>query len=72
ERIRSTFQKKGFDKLSISIGVITYTEKLSSKSFIQFADSCMYDAKRAGGNRIVVYKPEHYIRNEKDNLGLLK
>lgn len=58
ERIRTTFQRKGFDKLSISIGVITYTEKFTPRSFIQFADSCMYDAKRAGGNRIVVYRPE--------------
>ncbi len=58
ERIRSTFQKKSFDKLSISIGVIEYTEKLSPKSFIKFADECMYKAKRSGGNKIAVYKPE--------------
>ncbi len=56
ERIRSTFQKKNFDKLSISIGVIKYTENFSPKSFIKFADECMYKAKRSGGNKIVLYR----------------
>ena len=52
ERIRSSFEAKRFDSLTLSIGLMTFKEGFSLRSFIQYADSMMYDAKRAGGNRI--------------------
>lgn len=57
-RIRETFEAKHFDLLTISIGLMTYQEGQSARSFIQFTDSMMYDAKRSGGNQVHVYRPE--------------
>jgi PleD family two-component response regulator len=37
---------------------MTYREGYSLRTFIQFADAMMYDAKRSGGNRIYVHRPE--------------
>ncbi len=56
ERIRSSFEAKKFNNLTLSIGVIAYKEKFSLRSFIRFADNCMYNAKRSGGNRIKIFK----------------
>ena len=58
ERIRATFEAKRFDLLTMSIGLMTYPEDQSLRTFMQFTDSMMYDAKRAGGNRVYVYDPE--------------
>lgn len=58
ERIRSGFEAKKFDLLTVSIGLMTYREGYSLRTFIQFTDSMMYDAKRSGGNKIFVYRPE--------------
>jgi PleD family two-component response regulator len=38
---------------------MTYKEGYSLRTFIQFTDAMMYDAKRSGGNRIDVYRPEN-------------
>jgi len=37
---------------------MTYREGYSLRTFIQFADAMMYDAKRSGGNKIYVHRPE--------------
>jgi len=58
ERIRSAFEDKHFDELTLSIGLMTYREGYSLRMFIQFADAMMYDAKRSGGNKTFVYTPE--------------
>jgi len=58
ERIRATFEAKRFDALTISIGLMTYREGYSLRTFIQFTDAMMFDAKRSGGNQIFVYEPE--------------
>ncbi|MCC6695417.1 MAG: diguanylate cyclase [Candidatus Hydrogenedentes bacterium] len=58
ERIRSGFVDKGFEQLTLSMGLMTYQQDLSLKSFIHLTDAMMYQAKRAGGNRICVYRPE--------------
>ena len=58
ERIRVGFESRQFDALTVSIGLMTYREGYSLRTFIQFADAMMYDAKRSGGNRIFVYRPE--------------
>jgi diguanylate cyclase (GGDEF)-like protein/PAS domain S-box-containing protein len=56
ERVRATFEEKRFDLLTMSIGLMTYRGQ-DIRKFIQFTDSMMYDAKRAGGNRVYVYSP---------------
>lgn len=57
ERIRATFEAKRFDLLTLSIGLMSYRKGQALKQFIQYTDSMMYDAKRAGGNRVYVYDP---------------
>lgn len=67
DRIRATFASKKFDNLTISIGVITYKEKFSTRAFIRFADNCMYDAKHSGGNCVKVFKTDKGKKNEQKN-----
>lgn len=57
-RIRETFESKHFDLLTMSVGLMTYQDGQSARSFIQYTDSMMYDAKRSGGNQVHVYHPE--------------
>jgi len=57
ERIRRAFEAHQFDELTLSIGIMAYREGHSLRSFIQFTDAVMYDAKRAGGNKVFVYDP---------------
>ena len=68
ERIRTTFEGKHFDELTLSIGLMTYQEGYSLRTFIQFADAMMYDAKRSGGNRIYVYRPAVEAAAEEERL----
>jgi diguanylate cyclase (GGDEF)-like protein/PAS domain S-box-containing protein len=60
ERIRTSFEAQHFDHLTLSMGLMSYKEGYSSRVFMQFADSIMYDAKRSGGNRVYVYKPDEH------------
>lgn len=55
-RIREMFASKRFDLLTLSIGLMTYERRYSTRNFIQLTDSMMYDAKRSGGNRVYVYE----------------
>ena len=55
DRIREMFAEKRFDLLTMSIGLTSYQEGYSVRKFIQYTDSLMYDAKRAGGNRVYVF-----------------
>lgn len=64
ERIRAGFEMRHFDALTVSIGLMTYKEGYSLRTFIQFTDAMMYDAKRSGGNRIDVYRPETEVTPE--------
>ena len=57
-RIREMFESKRFDLLTLSVGLMTYSEAYSARSFIQFTDSMMYEAKRSGGNKVNVYRAE--------------
>ena len=57
ERIRRAFEAHQFDELTLSIGIMAYREGHSLRSFIQFTDAVMYDAKRAGGNKVFVFDP---------------
>ena len=58
ERVRAGFEAKRFDALTISIGLMTYREGYSLRTFIQFTDAMMFDAKRSGGNKIFVFEPQ--------------
>ncbi|MBI5094748.1 MAG: diguanylate cyclase [Candidatus Hydrogenedentes bacterium] len=58
ERIRRSFEDKHFDHLTLSVGLMSYKEGYSLRTFIQFTDAMMYDAKRSGGNRVYVYDPQ--------------
>ena len=58
ERIRETFAEKHFDLLTLSVGLMTYQEGHTARSFIQFTDSMMYDAKRSGGNKVHIYRAD--------------
>lgn len=66
KRIQKTFEERRFDHLTVSIGLMTYKEGYSLKSFIQFTDSMMYDAKRAGGNRVYIYDPARIAAEEEE------
>ncbi|NIA15663.1 MAG: diguanylate cyclase [Nitrospiraceae bacterium] len=57
ERIREGFETRRFDALTVSIGLMTYRKGHSLRTFIQFTDAMMFDAKRSGGNQIYVYRP---------------
>ncbi|MCP4641145.1 MAG: diguanylate cyclase [bacterium] len=58
ERIRRSFQDKRFDHLTLSVGLMTFREGYTLRSFIQFTDAMMYDAKRSGGNRVFVFESD--------------
>lgn len=64
ERIRVGFEVRHFDSLTLSIGLMTYREGYSLRTFIQFTDAMMYYAKRSGGNQIYVYRPEHELEGD--------
>jgi len=66
DRIRTGFVAHKFDMLTVSIGLMTYREGYSLRTFIQFTDAMMYDAKRSGGNRIFVYRPESATPGEQE------
>lgn len=61
-RIRESFAQRRFDLLTMSIGLMTYRDNYSARSFIQFTDAMMYDAKRAGGNQVIVYNAAEYMK----------
>lgn len=60
ERIRESFASRRFDALTLSVGLMSYREGSSLRSFIRFTDAMMYDAKRSGGNRVFVYTPDKH------------
>lgn len=61
-RIRETFASRRFDLLTMSVGLMSYQDTLSARTFIQFTDSMMYDAKRSGGNQVTVYNASDYAK----------
>ena len=58
ERIRQSVEAKNFNGLTLSIGLVTYEEDMPLKTLVQEADKLMYQAKRSGGNRVVVLSRE--------------
>jgi len=64
ERIRSTFAERSFDNVTLSLGATEYREGQSASDFVQNADQLMYEAKRAGGNRVFQGMPESTTSSE--------
>ena len=64
ERLRTSFEARQFDHLTVSIGLMTYKQGSSLRSFIRSTDALMYDAKRSGGNRVYVYDYEDDVTEE--------
>jgi len=52
ERIRSTIEEAGFEKITVSIGLAEFKEHMDMEEFVKSADHAMYEAKRLGGNRV--------------------
>lgn len=52
ERIRSTIEQAGFEKITVSIGLSEFREPFDLEDFVKSADDAMYRAKHSGGNRI--------------------
>jgi diguanylate cyclase (GGDEF)-like protein len=57
ERIRSTIEGAGFEKITVSIGLAEFKDHFDLEGFVKSADDSMYIAKNAGGNRI---QPDPY------------
>lgn len=57
QRILRSFEEQRLDQLTLSIGLCTFQPEFDLKSFIHLADAMMYEAKRAGGNRVCAYQP---------------
>lgn len=56
ERIRNTFAARRFDNMTLSVGLVAFQKNMNSRSLIRYADAMMYEAKRAGGNRVRIYQ----------------
>lgn len=52
ERIRSTIEEAGFEKITVSIGLAEFKEHMDMEGFVKSADDAMYMAKHSGGNRV--------------------
>lgn len=52
ERIRSTIEEAGFEKITVSIGLAEFKENFDLEEFVKSADDAMYIAKHSGGNKV--------------------
>ncbi len=52
ERIRSTIEQAGFEKITVSIGLSEFREHFDLEGLVKSADDAMYMAKHSGGNRV--------------------
>lgn len=57
ERIRSTIEGAGFEKITVSIGLSEFMDQFDLEGFVKSADDALYQAKHAGGNRIHTSSP---------------
>ncbi len=64
EKIRAAVAAKQFTfgdvtySTSLSLGVAEYTDEKNKDELIQKADKALYNAKRAGKNRVCIYLKE--------------
>ncbi len=52
ERIRTSIEQAGFQKITVSIGLSEYREQFDLEGFVKSADDALYVAKHSGGNRV--------------------
>ena len=52
ERIRSSIEGAGFEKITVSVGLAEYQDHFNLEEFVRAADNATYMAKHLGGNRI--------------------
>jgi diguanylate cyclase (GGDEF)-like protein len=57
ERIRSTIEQAGFEKITASIGLSEFKDHFDLEGFVKSADDAMYIAKNSGGNRVHANNP---------------
>jgi len=57
ERIRSTIEEAGFEKITVSIGLAEFKENFDLEGFVKSADDAMYIAKHSGGNKVQTNSP---------------
>lgn len=55
ERIRSTIEESGFERITVSIGLAEFNDQYDLEGFVKTADHAMYMAKNSGGNRIYTH-----------------
>lgn len=55
ERIRSTIEESGFEKITVSIGLAEFNDQYDLEGFVKIADHAMYVAKNSGGNRVCTH-----------------
>lgn len=52
ERIRTTIEEAGFERITVSIGLAEFKDQFNLEGFVKAADDALYQAKHAGGNQI--------------------
>lgn len=52
ERIRTSIEQAGFQKITVSIGLSEYRDQFDLEGFVKSADDALYVAKHSGGNRV--------------------
>lgn len=55
ERIRSTIEESGFERITVSIGLAEFNDQYDLEGFVKTADHAMYMAKNSGGNRVYTH-----------------
>lgn len=55
ERIRSSIEGSGFEKITVSIGLAEFKDQYDLEDFVKTADHAMYVAKNLGGNQIYTH-----------------
>ncbi len=73
ERLRKNYAALKLHNTTLSIGVITYNDNMKIDALVERADTAMYAAKYAGGNRIHIYQaPAKSAKsNNPNNSGLI-
>lgn len=56
ERIVRSFERYEFEIVGLSFGIVEYEEGMTEDSIIAAADMALYEAKRQGGRKAVLYK----------------
>lgn len=74
ERVRKNVETNNFlisDKISInitvSIGISTYPDGTDNiNNLLEYADAALYEAKRTGRNKVVLYKNSNHLNSSKE------